>query len=126
MTPTPISTTSLPTALVAAAFDQLAHIPPGRSLCPALLIAIARRIGCDDRTMPMLLLRMRAAAIAFCDPRWPAWVQVFKTSEDHQRRAFDAALLSVIAGLPLTDALRFDPDGFFDALLGMTLASGRG
>jgi len=126
MTPTLISTTSLPTALIAAVFDQLAHIPPGHSLCPALLIAIARRIGCDDRTTPMLLVRMRAAAIAFCDPRWSIWVQIFKTSDDHQRRAFDAALLSVIAGLPLTDALRFDPDCFFDTLLGMALARGRG
>jgi len=126
MTPTHFSTASLPPVLIAAAFDRLAHMPPGRTLHLPLLIAMARSIGCDDWMAAVLLVRLRAAALIFCDARWPMWAQVFRASDDDARRALDAGLLSVIAGLPLTDALRFAPDRFFDMRLGVALASGRG
>ena len=122
---------SLPTvpvspALIAAVFDCLAHTPMCERLEPDLLIRIARTIGCSDREIPALVIRVRAAAIVFADPRWDHWLLVLQAGDADMRRANDAALLRIIAELPLTAGLRFPPDIFFRALLAMAQPCGRG
>jgi hypothetical protein len=117
MTPTQFSTAPVPVELIAAAFDRLARIPAGSPLQRGLLITMAQSICCHDREVSALLVRIRAAAIVFADPRWSPWAQVFKSCDADARRAFDAGLLSVIAELQLDSALRFEPDLFFRVLL---------
>ena len=93
---------------------------------PDLLIRIARAIGCSDREMPALVIRVRAAAIVFADRRWDHWLVVLRAGDADMRRANDAALLRIISELPLTAALRFSPDLFFRALLALAQPCGRG
>jgi len=126
MTSTHFSTGPVPATRIAAAFDRLARIPAGSTLHPGLLITMASSNGCHDRELLALLVRLRAAAIVFADQRWLPWVHVFKVCDADAHRAFDAALFAVIAELPLTAALRFDPDRFFRALLVAVDAGGCG
>jgi len=93
---------------------------------PDLLIRTARAIGCSEREMPALVIRARAAAIVFADPRWDQWLLVLRAGGADMRRANDAALLRIIAELPLTASLRFSPDLFFRALLALAQPCGRG
>jgi hypothetical protein len=116
----------VPPALLAATFDTLARFPLEQRLEPAHLIAISRRIGCSDAQSMALLARIRAAAIVLRDPRWPVWMAYFKTCGRDEHCLFDAAILHIVATLPLTGALRFHSDDFFDAVLARTRASGHG
>lgn len=125
MTPTGFSTAPVSPALIAAAFDRLAWVPAGSTLHRRLLITMARSVGCTDTEMPALLVRIRAAAIVFADPRWLPWAAHFKACDGDARRNFDAGLLTVIAELPLNSALRFDADRFFGALLAVARAHSR-
>ena len=104
-------------ALIGAALDCLAQLPDGHRLDPSLLVSVARAIGCSNTETPALLTRIRAAAIVMNDPRWPAWPVAMKTAGVEERQAFDAAMLQIIAALPLTQDLQFSADDFFDALL---------
>ena len=115
----------LPPALIGAALDCLAQLPDGHRLDPALLMSVARAIGCSNTETPALLTRIRAAAIIMNDPRWPAWPLSMKSASVEQRQIFDVAMLTIIAGLPLTAELEFSPDAFFDVLLARTLPHGR-
>lgn len=124
MTPTGLSTAPVSPALIAAAFDRLAWVPAGSPLHPHLLITMARGTGCDDREIASLLVRIRATALVFNDPRWLPWVVVFRSCDADVRRSFDDGLLAVIAGLPLNAALRFDANRFFGALLAMARPAG--
>jgi hypothetical protein len=127
MTPsTSLPNLAISPALIAAVFDCLAHMPKCERLEPDLLIRIARAIGCSDREMPALVVRVRAAAIVFADPRWDHWLGVLRAGDADARRANDAALLRIIAELPLTAGLRFSPDLFFRALLALAQPCGRG
>lgn len=119
-------TVAVSPALVAAVFDCLAQVPMCERLEPDLLIRIARAIGCSDREMPALVIRVRAAALVFADPRWDHWLLVLRAGDADLRRANDAALLRIISGLPLTACLRFSPDLFFRALLAFAEPCGRG
>ena len=107
-------------ALIASALDCLAVIPTNSRLDAALMTAVAREIGCCEAATPTLIIRMRAAAIVFCDPRWSAWSTYFKSCGPDARIAIDAVIVTAIAELPLTAAFRFDPDRFFSALLDQT------
>ena len=113
-------------ALLAATFDTLARIPLEKRLEPAHLIAISRWIGNSDAQSVALLARIRAAAIVLRDPRWLPWSAYFRTCGRDQHCLFDAAILHIVATLPLTAALRFHNDDFFDAVLARTGASGHG
>ena len=106
----------IPPALIGAALDCLAQLPDGHRPDPTLLVAIAHAIGCYEAETPALLTRIRAAAIVMNDPRWPAWPVHLKTSTAEERQAFDAAMLRIIAELPLSPDLKFHADAFFDAL----------
>ena len=116
----------VPPALLAATFDTLARIPLERRLDPAHLIAISRRIGCSDAQSMALLTRIRAAAIVLRDPHWLPWSVYFRTCGRDEHCLFDAAILHIVAALPLTAALRFHSDEFFDAVLARTGAGGPG
>jgi hypothetical protein len=116
---------SIPPALIGAALDCLAELPDGHQLCPMLLKAVAHVIGCDRAYTPALLARIRAAAIAMNDPRWPPWSAHFNTCAAEQRQAFETALLRIIAELPLLLDLTFHADAFFDALLAGAMPPGR-
>lgn len=127
MTPdTQLAITPIPPALLAATFDTLARIPLEQRLEPALLISISRRIGCSDAQSMALLARIRAAAIVLRDPRWLPWSAYFRNCGRDEHCLFDAAILHIVATLPLTGALRFHSDDFFDAVLARTSASGQG
>ena len=115
----------LPPALIGAALDCLAQLPDGHRLDPVLLVSVARAIGCSKSETPALLTRIRAAAIIMNHPRGPAWPIAMKTASDDERRIFDAAMLTIIAELPLTADLNFSADAFFDVLLARTLPHGR-
>ena len=123
---TQLAITPVPPALLAATFDTLARFPLEQRLQPAHLIAISRRIGGSDAQSMALLARIRAAAIVLRDPRWPAWMAYFKTCGRDEHCLFDATILHIVATLPLTSALRFHSDDFFDAVLARTGASGHG
>ncbi len=112
-----IPTVSIPPALVAAALDCLAFIPDGHRLEPALLIAVTRTITPRMAEADALLVRIRAAAIVMCDPRWPKWSAYFKAQGRQTRAAFDQAVLSVVAQLPLNAELKFPVTDFLDAVL---------
>ncbi len=116
----------VPPALLAATFDTLARIPLDQRLEPAHLIAISRRIGGSDAQSMALLVRIRATAIVLRDPRWLSWSAYFRTCGRDEHCLFDAAILHIVATLPLTGALRFHCDDFFDAVLDRTSASGHG
>ena len=117
---------SLPPALIGAALDCLAQLPDcHRRLDSSLLVCVARVIGCSNSETPALLARIRAAAIVMNDPRWPEWSASFKVAADEQRQAFDAAMLQIIAALPLTQDLQFSADDFFDALLASAIPPSR-
>ncbi|MEQ1717574.1 MAG: hypothetical protein ABL907_16620 [Hyphomicrobium sp.] len=116
----------VPPALLAATFDTLARLPLEQRLEAAHLIAISRRIGGSDAQSMALLARIRAAAIVLRDPRWPAWMGYFRTCGRDEHCLFDAAILHIVATLPLTAQLRFHSDDFFDAVLARTGASGHG
>ena len=125
MTPnTQLATTPVPPALLAATFDTLARFPLAQRLEPALLFAISRRIGGSDAQSVALLARIRAAAIMLRDPRWLPWGAYFRTCGRDAHCLFDAAILHIIATLPLTPALRFSSDDFFDAVLVRVKADG--
>ena len=127
MTPdTQLAITPVPPALLAATFDTLARIPLEQPLEPAHLIAISRRIGCSDAEALALLARIRAAAIVLRDPRWLPWSTYFRNCGRNEHCVFDAAILHIVAALPLTAAHRFHGDEFFDAVLARTGASGHG
>lgn len=123
---TQLAITPVSPALLAATFDTLARIPLKRGLEPAHLIAISRRYGCNDAQSMALLARIRAAAIVLRDPRWLPWSAYFRTCGRDEHCQFDAAILHIVATLPLTPALRFHSDDFFDAVLSRTSASGHG
>jgi hypothetical protein len=112
-----LPTASISPALVAAALDCLAYIPDGHQLEPALLIAVTRTITPDTAEADALLIRIRAAAIVLCDPRWPKWSAYFRAQDRARRAAFDHAVLAVVAGLPLDASLKFVSADFFAALL---------
>jgi len=125
MTPsTQLAASPIPPALLAATFDTLARFPLAQRLEPPLLIAISRRIGGSDAQSVALLMRIRAAAVVLRDPRWLPWAAYFRTCGRDQHCMFDAAILHIIAALPLTPALRFDADDFFDEVLARALANG--
>ena len=88
-----LPTASISPALVAAALDCLAYIPDGHQLEPALLIAVTRTITPDMAEADALLIRIRAAAIVLCDPRWPKWSAYFRAQDRARRAAFDHAVL---------------------------------
>ena len=113
----PTTIAPLAPALIGAALDCHAQLPDGHRLDPSLLVSVARAIGCSNTETPALLTRIRAAAIVMNDPRWPAWPVAMKTAGSDERQAFDAAMLQIIAALPLTQHLQFSADDFFDALL---------
>ena len=112
-------------ALIGAALDCLAQLPDGHRLDPSLLVSVARAIGCSNTETPALMTRIRAAAIVMNDPRWPAWPVAMKTAGVEERLAFDAAMLQIIAALPLTQDLQFSADDFFDALLASAIPLSR-
>jgi hypothetical protein len=112
-----IPTASISPALVAAALDCLAFIPDGHRLEPSLLIAVTRTVAPNVGEADALLVRIRAAAIVFCDPRWPKWSAYFKAQDRATRAAFDHAVLAVVAELPLNAALQFAPTDFLNAVL---------
>lgn len=116
----------VPPALLAATFDTLAKFPLEQRLEPNHLIAISRRIGGSDAQSMALLARIRAAAIVLRDPRWPAWIMYFKSCGRDEHCLFDAAILYIVATLPLTAELRFRSDDFFNAVLARTGTSGQG
>ena len=115
----------LPPALIGAALDCLAQLPDGHRLDPVLLASVARAIGCNNSETPALLTRIRAAAIVMNDQRWPAWPIAMRSASADERRIFDAAMLTIIAALPLTADLKFSADAFFDVLLARTPPHGR-
>ena len=121
----PTTIAPLAPALIGAALDCLAQLPDGHRLDPSLLVSVARAIGCSNSETPALLTRIRAAAIVMNDPRWPAWPVAMKTAGVEERHAFDAAMLQIIAALPLTQDLRFSADDFFDALLASVIPLSR-
>jgi hypothetical protein len=123
---THVVTKSIAPALVAAAFDALAAVPRSQRLEPALLIAATHHIGGDATHYAALLVRIRGTAIVLRDPRWLPWSAYFKTCGCDAHCLFDAALIHIIASLPLTAELRFHSDDFFDAVLARTGASGHG
>ena len=88
-------------------------------------MTVARAIGCSNTETPALLTRIRAAAIVMNDPRWPAWPVAMKTAGVEERQAHGAALLQIIAALPLTQDLQFSSDDFFDALLASAIPLSR-
>ena len=112
----PTTIAPLAPALIGAALDCLAQLADGHRLDPSLLVSVARAIGCSSSETPALLTRIRAAAIVMNEPRWPAWPVAMKTAGVEERQTFDAAMLRIIAMLPLTQGLRFSADDFFDAL----------
>jgi hypothetical protein len=114
---TSIPTASISPALVAAALDCLAFIPDGHRLEPSVLIAVTRTIAPNVGEADALLVRIRAAAIVFCDPRWPKWSAYFKAQDRATRAAFDHAVLAVVAQLPLNASLKFTVTDFLDAVL---------
>jgi hypothetical protein len=125
MTPNTIPATDpVPPALIAATLDTLAMLPNGHRLEPELLITISRRIGGSEAQSVALLVRIRAAAIVFRDPRWLHWSAYFRACSADAHCVFDAAILHIIAALPLTPALRFSADDFFTAVLDRTQAAG--
>ena len=121
----PTTTAPLAPALIGAALDCLAQLPDGHLLDPSLLTSVARAIGCSSTETPALMTRIRAAAAVMNDPRWPAWPVAMKTAGAEERQAFDAALLRIIAGLPLTDELWFSGDDFYDALMASAIPLSR-
>ena len=121
----PTTIAPLAPALIGAALDCLAQLPDGHRLDPSLLVSVARAIGCSNTETPALLTRIRAAAIVMNDPRWPAWSVAMKTAGVEERHAFDAAMLQIIAALPLTQDLQFSADDFFDALLASAIPLSR-
>jgi hypothetical protein len=116
----------IPACLIASTFDCLALVPAGMRLRLALAVAVAHAIGCSADEMPALIVRIRAAAIVLADPRWLPWAAHFKACDQNQHRAFDVAILHIIATLPLTSALRFAADDFFAAVLVHVQGSGHG
>ena len=124
-TDTQLAITPIPPALLAATFDTLARVPLEQRLEPAHLISISRRIGCSDAQSLALLARIRAAAIVLRDPRWLPWSAYFRTCGRDEHCLFDAAILHIVATLPLTPTLHFASDDFFDALLARVPAEGR-
>ncbi len=123
---TQLATAPVPPALLAATFDTLANFPVGQRVEPALLIAISRRIGGSDAQSVALLARIRAAAIVLRDPRWLPWTAYIRTCGRDTYCLFDAAILQIVASLPLPPALRFDADHVFDDVLARALANGHG
>ena len=121
----PTTIAPLAPSLIGAALDCLAQLPDGHLLDPSLLTSVARAIGCSNTETPALLTRIRAAAAVMNDPRWPAWPTAMKSASADERRIFDAAMLTIIAALPLTADLTFTAEAFFDALLARALSSGR-
>ena len=115
----------LPPALIGAALDCLAQLPDGHRLDPILLVSVARAIGCSNSETPALLTRIRAAAIVMNHPRWPVWPIAMKSASVDERRIFDAAMLTIIAAMPIAADLTFSADAFFDALLASVLPCGR-
>ena len=115
----------LPPALIGAALDCLAQLPDGHLLDPALLVSVARAIGCSNTETPALMTRIRAAAFVMHDTRWTAWPLSMKSASVEQRQIFDVAMLTIIAAMPLTADLTFSADAFFDALLASVLPYGR-
>lgn len=123
---TRLASMPVPPALLAATFDTLARIPLDRRLEPAQLIAISRRIGGSNVQSIALLARIRATAIVLRDPRWTDWMTYFRTCVRDEHCLFDAAILHIVATLPLSSTLRFDADAFFKGVLARTPASGHG
>ena len=115
----------LPPALIGATLDYLAQLPDGHRLDPALLVSVARAIGCSNTETPALLTRIRAAAIIMNHPRWPVWPLIMKSASVEQRQIFDVAMLTIIAAMPIAADLTFSADAFFDALLASILPCGR-
>ena len=121
----PTTIAPLAPALIGAALDCLAQLPDGHRLDPSLLVSVARAIGCSNSETPALLTRIRAAAIVMNDPRWPAWPVAMKTAGVEERQAHGAAMLRIIALLPLTQDLQFIAGDFFDALLASAIPLSR-
>ena len=124
-TDTTSSMRPIPPALIGAALDCLAQLPDGHRPDPTLRVSIAHAIGCNEAETPALLTRIRAAAVVMNDPRWPVWPVHLRTSTAEERQAFDAAMLRIIAELPLSPDLKFHADAFFDALLASAIPHSR-
>lgn len=106
----------LPTHRIAAAFDCLARLPSEARLDTETFGRVAHLSRCRDHEVIPLVLRLRAAAFLFGDPRWLPWSAHFKSCGPAGRAALDSVILQLIAALPLDDRFRFDADHFFAAL----------
>jgi len=127
MTPhTALSTIPIQPAQVAELLDCLKHVPVGMRLDSVVLFGLARGIGCSDSETPALIVRIRATAIVFNDPRWLPWSAYFRSCSPEAHQAFDAVVLKVVAELPLTQALTFNANLFFRALLLLAAHEGQG
>jgi hypothetical protein len=119
------ATAPISSALVAIALDHLAFIPGSQPFDPDALLDLTRRVSATEIEAITLLVRIRAAAIALADPRWPSWSHYFRSNPPESYRVFDAVVLDIIATLPLDASLRFAPEIFFDALLASIPVDGR-
>ena len=109
--------TAVPPILIACVLDQLAQIPSGNRLDPAVLIGIIHATGCSETSAPAVLTRIRATATVMNDQRWRAWSAYFRNCSAQAHQSFDTVMLTIIATLPMTPAAQFDPERFFAALL---------
>ena len=121
-----LSTIPIAPAQVAELLDCLKHVPVEFRLKPDLLFQLARGIGCSDSETPALVVRIRATAIVFNDPRWLPWSAYFRACPPDAHKAFDAVVLKIVAELPLTQALTFNANLFFRALLLLAAPDGHG
>ena len=121
-----LSTITIAPEQVADLLDCLKHVPVDFRLEPDLLFQLARRIGCSESETPALVVRIRATAIVFSDPRWLPWSAYFRFCSPEAHQAFDAVVLKIVAELPLTQALTFDANLFFRALLLLAAPDGHG
>lgn len=103
--------------IVSAALDCLAVLTDIDPIRPSHMHLIAKALGCREPEAMALTLRLQATAHVLNDARWPAWSQVYKTSQIGVRRQFDRRLVLLIAGLELDCRCRFPADRFFAALL---------
>ena len=99
------ATAPIPPAIVAAVLDCLAFMPDGHRLAPTLLMAVTRTVTTNTNEADALLVRIRAAAIILCDPRWQAWSTYFRASTPAMHRAFDVVMLDCVATLPLDGSI---------------------
>jgi hypothetical protein len=127
MTPhTALSAVPIQPAQVAGLLDCLKRVPVGMRLDSEVLFGLARGIGCSDHETPALVVRIRATAMVFNDPRWLPWSAYFRACPNETHKTFDAVVLKIVAELPLTSALTFNANLFFQALLLLATPDGHG